>query len=120
MIPSGKAVSATEENRAKFDARREKLEADAAKVLEQAKDRYSLLEKMEVAIPHRVGEEGKLFGSVGTVDIAKAITAAGVEIQKHEVRLPTGALRQVGEYPVEIHLHPELSIDVKIKVVPEE
>ena len=120
LIPTGKAVFATAENRAKFEAHRAELEAAAGEVLVAAKKRQQALDGMTVTIASKVGEEGKLFGSVGTVDIAEAVTSAGVKISKQEVRMPTGPIRQTGEYTIDLHLHPEVNARVKILVVPEE
>ena len=120
LIPTGKAVFATTENRAKFEAHRAELEAAAGEVLVAAKKRQQALDGMTVTIASKVGEEGKLFGSVGTVDIAESVTGAGVKINKQEVRMPTGPIRQTGEYTIDLHLHPEVNARVKILVVPEE
>ena len=120
LIPSGKAVFATAENRAKFDAHRAELEQAAAEVLASAKRRQEALNGMTVTIARKVGDEGKLFGSVGTVDISEAVTDAGVKISKQEVRLPEGPVRQTGEYTIDLHLHPEVNAEVKIVVVAEE
>ena len=120
LIPTGKAVFATTENRAKFEAHRAELEAAAGEVLVAAKKRQQALDGMTVTIASKVGEEGKLFGSVGTVDIAESVTGAGVKINKQEVRMPTGPIRQTGDYTIDLHLHPEVNARVKILVVPEE
>lgn len=120
LIPTGKAVFATTENRAKFEAHRAELEAAAGEVLVAAKKRQQALEGMTVTIASKVGEEGKLFGSVGTVDIAEAVTSAGVKIAKQEVRMPAGPIRQTGDYTIDLHLHPEVNARVKIMVVAEE
>jgi large subunit ribosomal protein L9 len=119
LVPSGKAVYATDENRAKFEAHRAELEKAAADVLAAAKQRQESLEGMTVTITTRVGEEGKLFGSVGTTDISDAVTNAGVKISKQEVRLPSGPIRQTGEYVIELHLHPEVNAQIKIIVAEE-
>ena len=119
LIPRGKAAVATPENRAKYEARRAELEKAAAEVLASAQARAVALIDKVVTVRSQAGEGGRLFGSVGTRDIAEAVTAAGVVVEKHEVRLPAGALRQVGEYNVEIHLHPDVNAQVKIVVAPE-
>ncbi len=120
LIPQGKAVPATENNVAEFETRRAELEAAAAEVLAQAQTRGDALENLgTVTIGANAGEEGKLFGSVGTRDIADAVTAAGVEIDKSEVRLPEGALRELGDFDIAIQVHGEVTSMVAISVVPE-
>ncbi|MEZ5560167.1 MAG: 50S ribosomal protein L9 [Pseudomonadales bacterium] len=119
LIPQGKAVRATEENRAVFEARRAELERAANDKLTQAKGRASQLEGMTVTIVVKAGEEGKLYGSVGTQDIAEAIIAKGAEVEKSEVRLPEGVIRSVGEYDVDIQLHSDVTVEVHLSVVPE-
>ena len=120
LIPQGKAVPATEANIAEFEARRAELERAAAETLAAAQSRAEAISELQlITIEANAGEEGKLFGSIGTRDIADAVTAAGCEIDKAEVRLPEGALREVGEYSVAIQLHPEVMTEVAIAVVPE-
>ncbi|HFD91801.1 MAG TPA: 50S ribosomal protein L9 [Gammaproteobacteria bacterium] len=120
LIPSGRAVLATPENRKAFEERRAELEKAVAEALAAAEARRSALSELSVTITHKAGEEGKLFGSVGTAEIAEAVTAAGVEIKKQEVRLPAGPIRQVGEFDIELHLHPEVNVTIKVEVEPEE
>lgn len=119
LIPKGKAASATPENRAKFETRRAELEHAATDLLASAEARRTALEALEVSITRMAGEEGKLFGSVGTADIAEAFTQQGVELKKQEVRLPEGVFRQTGEYLVDVHLHPEVNIQVKVVIAAE-
>jgi len=119
LIPQGKAVSASKDNVAKFEARRAELEKAAAEKLAAAEVRKTALEALEITITQQAGEEGKLFGSVGTHDIAEAITAAGAEVSRAEVRLSEGALRQVGDYEVSIELHSDVQAAVKLSVVAE-
>ena len=120
LIPQGKAVPATKENVAEFEARRAELEKAAAEALAAAQARgEKLAEVGVVTIAANAGDEGKLFGSIGTRDIADAVTAAGCEIDKAEVRLPEGALRETGEYVVAVQVHPEVMVDVTVAVVPE-
>ena len=120
LIPQGKAVPATRENVEKFEARRAELEVAAAERLANAEVRAGRVQELGViTIAANAGEEGKLFGSVGTRDIADAVTQAGVEINKSEVRLPEGALREVGEYQVELHLHSDIDVTIELHVVPE-
>lgn len=119
LIPQGKAVSATEENVAAFEARRAELEKAAAEALAAAQARADKLEGLSVTIPQKAGDEGKLFGSVGTQDIADACVAAGVEVAKSEVRMPTGAIREVGEFDIDIQLHGDVTATVKVVIVAE-
>jgi large subunit ribosomal protein L9 len=116
LIPFGKAVPATATNITDFEARRAELEKASADKLTAAQGRASALAELEVTITANAGDEGKLFGSIGTRDIADAITAAGEEVEKSEVRLPEGALREVGEYDVSLQLHTDVTVDVKIVV----
>jgi len=119
LIPKGKAVPASEENVKIFEAKRAELEASAAEKLEAAKARAEKLADFSVQISGKAGDEGRLFGSIGTRDIADAISAAGVEIDKHEISLPEGAIRNIGEFEVTALLHPDVSATIKITVVPE-
>ncbi len=119
LIPSGKATSATEANIKAFEARRAELERLAAETLAAAQARAERLNGLSVSIACKTGEEGRLFGSVGTSDIADAITRAGVEVKKQEVRLPEGQLRHTGTFSIELHLHPEVNADISIEIVPE-
>ncbi|MFN4290819.1 MAG: 50S ribosomal protein L9 [Permianibacter sp.] len=119
LIPQGKAVSATEANKKFFEQRRAELEKKQAEILAAAQARAEKLAGLTVTIASKAGDEGKLFGSVGTRDIADAVTKAGVAIEKSEVRLPNGALRMVGEYDIAIALHSEVTGTVKIAVVAE-
>ena len=119
LIPKGKAVPATEANIAAFDARRAELERQEAEVLAAAQSRAAQLAEIAVVIAAKSGDEGKLFGSVGTRDIAEAITASGVSVDKSEVRLPNGAIRNTGEYIVTLHLHSDVNAEVSVTVVAE-
>ena len=120
LIPQGKAVPATEANTAEFEARRSELEAAAAEALGAAEARAEAINALGlISIAANAGEEGKLFGSVGTRDIAEAVAAAGCNIDKSEVRLPEGALRELGEYEIAIQLHGNVSAAVAIAVIPE-
>jgi large subunit ribosomal protein L9 len=120
LIPQGKAVPATEINVAEFEARRADLEAAAAATLAAAEARAEIINALGlITILANAGEEGKLFGSVGTRDIAEAVTAAGAEVDKSEVRLPEGALREVGEYEIAVQVHGDVFAAVAIAIVPE-
>ena len=120
LVPQGKAVYATVENIKKFEARRAELEKVEAEHLKAAQAIQQALQALNVVtIPAKAGEEGKLFGSIGTRDIAEAITKAGVETQKSQVHLPMRVLRQAGEYEIEIELHSDLDAVIKINIVSE-
>ena len=116
LIPQGKAAPATAENIAEFEARRAELEKSATESLAAAAARRDQLDGMTVTLKANAGEEGKLFGSVGTADISHALNEAGVAVEKHEVRLPMGAYRQTGEYDVLLHLHTDVNVTVKLVI----
>ena len=120
LLPQGLAIPATPVNIKKFEEQRTEFEKKAAAELAEAKVRADAISKLEITIPVRVGEEGKLYGSVGTKEIADAITAAGQEIHKNEVLLPTGTIREVGEYEVDLQVHGEVRTKVKVKIEAEE
>lgn len=120
LVPSGRAVSATKENLETFEARRAELEKEAAQAVVVAETRRSKIEELSVVISSKAGDEGRLFGSVGTSDIADAATAAGVEVAKREVRLPEGPFHNTGEFEVVIHLHTDVDATLKLSIVPEE
>ncbi|AZZ93747.1 MULTISPECIES: 50S ribosomal protein L9 [unclassified Hahella] len=119
LVPYGKAVPATKANVEQFEARRAELEKAAAEKLSEAQARAEAINGKEVTIVAKSGDEGKLFGSVGTKDIADAVTALGVEVEKSEVRLPEGALRNTGEYEVDVQMHTDVTATVKVIVVGE-
>jgi large subunit ribosomal protein L9 len=119
LIPQGKAAPATKANLETFEARRAELERMAAEVLAGAQGRAEQLAALNVVIAAKSGDEGKLFGSVGTRDIAEAISAAGVAVDKLEVRLPNGALRNTGEYKIALQLHAEVTAEVALTIVAE-
>lgn len=120
LIPSGKAVPATRKNVAEFEARRAELEKQAAVALADAEQRKGRIEALTgVSISRKAGDEGRLFGSVGTSDIAEAVVAAGVELEKREVRLPEGPLHVTGEFEVQLHLHTDVDATLKLSIVPE-
>lgn len=117
LFPFGKAIPATRENLADFEARKAELMKIAAEKLAAAQARADKLGGLVITIEANAGDEGKLFGSVGTRDIADAITAAGQEVEKSEVLLPEGALRETGEYDVTLSLGSEVTIDIKLLIV---
>jgi large subunit ribosomal protein L9 len=120
LIPGGKAKYATEANIAEFEARRAELEQTAAEALGIAEKRRDQLVGIEVTIEANVGSEGKLFGSIGPAEVAEAVTAAGVELEKREIRMPEGALRHTGEFDINVHLHIDVDTSIKVVVVGEE
>ena len=119
LIPKGKAVRASKDNRAVFEARRAELERSAQERLGGAQARAATLAGVTVTISAKAGDEGKLYGSVGTHDIAEALAAQGVEIAKSEIRLPAGVIRVIGEYQIDVHLHSDVNVAIKVFVVPE-
>lgn len=121
LIPQGKAVPATADNLAEFEKRRAELEAQIADELKKAETRKAELEGKRLEIRARAGEEGKLFGSVGTTDVVDALKAAGIEVERREVRMPdTGPIHELGEFEIGIHLHSDVDATVTIAVVAEE
>jgi len=116
LLPTGKAIPATAANVAEFEAKRAELEAAAAGKLAEAESRATKLAGLVVSIAANAGDEGKLFGSIGTRDIAEAISTGGVEVAKAEVKLPEGALREVGEYDVDVQLHSDVIASVKVVI----
>lgn len=120
LIPSGKAVSATKENVAKFEARRAELEQAAAEALAQAQARAEKIAEVgRVVITCRAGDEGKLFGSVTASDVERALNEAGAGIEKREVAMPAGPIRQVGEFELQLQLHSDVTVPVTVVVEPE-
>lgn len=120
LIPQGKAVMATKANIEHFEARRAELEAKAAANLAAAEERAAKLAALAtVTIASKAGDEGRLFGSITTRDVAEAVTAAGVEVAKSEVRLSTGPLRSTGEHEVRFQLHSEVFATLNVVVVAE-
>ena len=119
LVPQGKAVPATAEKIKEFEARRAELEKAAAEKLAAANVRASALGKLEIVISHKAGEEGKLFGSVGTQNIADAITEAGAKGEKHEIRMPDGVIRQIGDYDIDINLHSDVTVTMPISIAAE-
>lgn len=119
LIPKGKATLATGANLARFEARRAELERIAAEALAKARARAEQLAELIVTLSVKTGSEGRLFGSVGPADIASAVSAAGIELQKQEVRLPTGSIRQIGEYDVDLHLHGEVKTQIRVNIIAE-
>lgn len=120
LVPKGKAIFATAENVVEFEQRRADLERAAAGKLGEAQGKAEQLAAIgSVTITAVAGEEGKLFGSVGPRDVADAYTAAGVELTKSQVKMPEGAIRELGEYDVQIQLHSDVLLTLKVVVNPE-
>ncbi|WP_392559390.1 50S ribosomal protein L9 [Orbus mooreae] len=120
LIPQGKAVPATKKNIEYFEARRAELEAKLVDVLKAAEEKAAQINALvKVTIASKAGDEGKLFGSIGTRDIADAVKARGVNVSKSEVRLPNGVLRTVGEHEVSFQVHSEVFAKIIIDIVPE-
>ena len=116
LLPQGKATAATPENIAKFDARRAEFAAKAADLVEQARIRAEQIQGQTITIHANIGPEGKLFGSVGAVDIAETLGERGVPVERSEIRLPDGPIRVAGEYTVEIHLHTDIDAELTVVV----
>ncbi len=120
LLPQGKAALATPENMKAIEARRAELEKAAAEELAKARDRSKAFEGLEVVIHANAGSEGKLFGSVGPIDIVEALSAVQVDVERSEIRMPDGPVQELGEYTVGVHLHTDVKAEVLVKVVGEE
>lgn len=120
LIPSGKAKFATAENLAEFEARRAELEKLAAESLANAEARKAELDGAKISVTAKSVGEGKLFGSVGMVDIVNALNEAGKKVEKKEVRLPDGSFHHAGEYQVDIHLHSDVNATINLEIIGEE
>lgn len=120
LLPQGKAKVATDANKAEIESRRAEFEKLAAEAIAAAEKRREQIEALAINITAKSGTEGKLFGSIGNIDIAGAITEAGVEVEKREVRLPEGPIRQAGEYEIALHLHTDVDAVAKITIIGEE
>jgi large subunit ribosomal protein L9 len=120
LLPQGKATLATPDNVARFEARRAELERAAHEHLSSAEERATALKDFKLNIQAKAGTEGKLFGSIGTADIAEASTRAGLKVERSEVRLPNGPLRVVGEHVVSVHLHADIDVPLHVTIVAEE
>ena len=121
LIPQGKALPATKNNLAEVEERRAELEKQAAELLSAAEARAEKLAEATITVGAKSGDEGKLFGSVGTANIADAISEqTGVAVEKAEVKLPLGAIRQTGEYETDLSLHADVTVTIKLTVVPQE
>jgi large subunit ribosomal protein L9 len=120
LLPQGKATLATPENVARFEARRAELERLAREHLSSAEERAAAIKDFKLTVHAKAGTEGKLFGSIGTSDIAEACNQAGFKIERSEVRLPSGPLRMLGEHTVNLHLHADIDVPLHVSIVAEE
>ena len=117
LLPQGKAALATPENMKAIEERRAELEKLAAEEVKKAKERAKALDGVELVIPANAGSEGKLFGSVGPLDIAEAFAKIQVEVERSEVRMPDGPIGELGEFVIGVHLHSDVNADVTVRVV---
>jgi len=120
LLPFGKAKIANATNIKELEERRVELEAKETETLANAQARKAKLDELSISITSKAGSEGKLFGSVGNADIADAVKAAGVDVEKKEVRLPNGPLRTEGAFEIDLHLHSEVNAVVKLTIIGEE
>jgi len=120
LLPQGKAKVATDANKAEIESRRAEFEKMATEAIASAEKRRDQIEALAITITAKSGTEGKLFGSIGNVDIAAALTEAGVEVEKRDVRLPEGPIRQAGEYEITLHLHTDVDAVAKVTIIGEE
>jgi large subunit ribosomal protein L9 len=120
LLPQGKAALATDANMKAIEARRAELEKAAAEELSRAQGRAKAFADLELVIHANAGAEGKLFGSVGPIDIVEALAGVQVEVERAEVRMPDGPIQELGEYPIGVHLYSDVDVEVLIKVVGEE
>ena len=120
LLPQGKATLATPENVAKFEARRAEFEKAAKEELASAQARAAKLEGFKLSLTAKAGGEGKLFGSVGNSDIVEALKKAGHTVERAEVRMPNGPIRQAGEHVVQLHLHTDVNVDLPVVIIGEE
>ena len=119
LLPQGKAMLATPENMKEIEARRAELEKAAAEELAKARERAKSFENLEVVIQANAGSEGKLFGSVGPIDIVDALAAVQVEAERAEIRMPDGPLQEVGDFTIGVHLHSDVDAEIVVRVVGE-
>ena len=117
LIPYGKAVAANEENLAKFEARRAELEKKADETLQKAQQRADKLNALAITISAMASDEGKLYGSVASIDIARAVTEAGESVEKSEILMPEGPIHELGEFPIKIQLHSDVVATVTVTVI---
>lgn len=120
LIPQGKAVPATKDNLAQFESQRAQLEQAASQRFQAAQERAAEINNIHIIIQARAGDEGKLYGSIGTIELVKAFKDKGLNVSRQEIRLPGGPLRELGEYVIDLQLHAEVTAKAKITVEPEQ
>jgi large subunit ribosomal protein L9 len=120
LIPHGKAKRATEENRKAFEARRTELEKAQSEALAKARERAAQLASLTLQITQKAGPDGRLFGSVTNYDIVEALQKQGHEVERSQIRMPQGPLKQVGDYPIEIALHTDVAVTITVSVLGEQ
>ena len=121
LIPQGKAKRATEKNLKEFEARRADLEKKANEHLTGAQERGAKLEGQKVEVTQKAGVDGRLFGSVTNADIAEALTkATGIQVKKADIRMPTGPLKHIGEFPIVVQLHSDVLANITVTVIAEQ
>ena len=120
LLPKGKATLATPDNVKKFEARRAELEKVARDQFQDAESRAAAFKEFKLQITAKAGTEGKLFGSIGNTDIVEGLRKAGHTVERSEVRLPHGPIRQAGEHTVQLHLHTDVNVDLPVVIVGEE
>ena len=117
LIPNGKAVRADEENKAEYEKRKEALLSAEAERKDLATKLASGMESLVIEITAEVSEEGTLYGSVGTREIADVLVEKGHQVEKSAVRLPEGVLKEIGEYSIDVELHPEVIAPITVKII---
>ena len=120
LIPQGKAQRATKENLAEFEQKRAELEAQQAKILSDAQTKFEKIDGASIEIMQKAGVDGRLFGSVTHYDIADALNVQGYEINKNQIQMPTGPLKQIGEASISVSLHAEVVATITVTVTPEQ
>jgi large subunit ribosomal protein L9 len=120
LIPQGKAKRATEKNLKEFETKRTDLEKKANEQLAGSQERAAKLEGLKIEIAQKAGVDGRLFGSVTNADIAEALGKQGLTVKKAEIRMPTGPLKHIGEFPITIQLHSDVLANIVVHVVPEQ
>lgn len=120
LIPQGKAVRASDSAKADVESRKAELLEKEQDMLAKAQGRADILNGLMIEIPARAAEEGRLFGSVSAIDIADAVTKTGNQLERSEVLMPDGPIKEIGDFQIDIHLHPEVDAQISLKVVPED
>jgi large subunit ribosomal protein L9 len=120
LLPQGKAALATDANMKAIESRRAELEKAASAELVKTKTRAKAFEGLELIVNANAGSEGKLFGSVGPVDIVEGLAAVQVEVERAEIRMPDGPIQEIGDFTIGVHLHSEVDADILLHVVGEE